>query len=148
MANTNISKVIAALNKKVEKGAERAIKVATREVAVVATAEMKGLIDKKRPYVGKGRSKRYEKGSPPEPPQNRTGNLRRSIRFKVEQESKMKYVATIAPYAIYSRALEKGHPRWASGTRYPFVEPTARIMKANNRARNIYLKALRAELSK
>jgi hypothetical protein len=49
---------------------------------------------------------------------------------------------------IYARRLEFGGGNWPSGTRYPFVEPTAKIMKANNLARNIYIRALSAELKK
>jgi hypothetical protein len=148
MATSSTKKTIEALNKKILKGAESAVKKATTEVAIRTTAEMKGLIDKKRAYTGRGKSKRYAKGNPPEPPQNRTGALRRSIRFKVRKGYGGKYIATVAPYMIYARRLEFGGGNWPAGTRYPFVEPTAKIMRANNLARSIYVKALRAEYNK
>jgi hypothetical protein len=171
--DTNAGEVGKTINKKILNRVEAAIKTATTEVAVRATAEMKGLIDKKRPYKLVKRQRQsatmktnakgelriryhkakksyrvYEKGNPPQPPQNRTGALRRSIRYKIKKGYEGRYVATIAPYMIYARHLEFGGKGWPSGTRYPFVEPTAKIMKANNLAREIYAKALRAELSK
>ena len=145
---TNADKVGKTVHKVVLTKVEAAVQFATTEVASRATTEMMGLLNKKRPYTGKGRNKKYAKGHPPEPPQLRTGKLLRSIRFKVKKGYGDSYVATVAPYAIYSRRLEFGGGNWPRGTRYPFVEPTAKIMRANNLAREIYAKALRSELSK
>jgi hypothetical protein len=149
MADNNIDKVIKALNKGVLGSVERAVKKGTTEVAIATTAEMKKQIRGKRPSVKVGKTKVYERGHPPEAPMNRTGNLRRNIKYKVEKQGfGGSYVATIAPYAIYARRLEFGGGNWPAGTRYPFVEPTAKLMRANNRARNLYVMAMRYELRK
>lgn len=149
MADNNIDKVIKALNQGVLGSVERAVKKGTTEVAVATTAEMKKQIRGKRPSVKVGKTRVFEKGHPPESPMNRTGNLRRNIKYKVEKKGfDGSYVATIAPYAIYARRLEFGGGNWPAGTRYPFVEPTAKLMRANNRARNLYVMAMRYELRK
>lgn len=148
MAETNANQVGKIIHEVVLTKVQAAIKFATTEVAVRTTAEMKGLIDKKRPYTKKGKKKIYAKGNPPEPPQIRTGYLKKNIKYTIKQNDENTYIATIAPYAIYARRLEFGGGKWKHGTRYPFVEPTAKIMRANNLAREIYAKALRTEMNK
>jgi hypothetical protein len=171
MPETNIKKVTAALHKKILGGAEAAVQFATNEVAVDATTQMKELVNTKRREIGhhkvkvkskktgkylmtatgnyrKKTVKEYAKGHPPEPPHLRTGSLKRNIKYKIKKGYGGSYIATIAPYSIYARRLEFGGGNWKSGTRYPFVAPTAKIMRANDRARNIYVKALHKELSK
>jgi hypothetical protein len=81
-------------------------------------------------------------------PSNMSGNLRRSIRSKTKQESFGNYTVVTGAYMVYARALEFGHPKWADGVRYPFVEPTAKILEENNRARDLYVKAMRRALTK
>ena len=131
-------KGILALNKKIE----NAVYFATREVAMVATAEMKKQIR------GGHKAGTPTPSAPNTPPTNITGNLRRSIRPVVKKGFGNQYTATVGAYMVYARALELGHPRWRSGLKYPFVEPTGRIMATNNRARNIYVNALRHVLGK
>ena len=83
-------------------------------------------------------------------PSNVTGNLRNSIpsSSRTEQEGFGVYKAIVGAGMIYARALELGHPNWRSGIKYPFVEPTATIMKSNNRLQNVYIKAIQKALAK
>ena len=135
---TNTQKGLLAFNERVQD----AIYSATREVAMVATAEMKKQI------TGGHKRGTPTPSAPNTPPTNITGNLRQSIRPVVKKGFNSQYTATVGAYMIYARALELGHPSWASGLKYPFVEPTGRIMAENNRARNIYTNALRHVLGK
>jgi hypothetical protein len=58
-------------------------------------------------------------------PNRRTGNLARSI--EVQHVGLGTY--KVGSGAIYSRSLELGNPKWRSGVRYPFMEPTAAFMR-------------------
>jgi hypothetical protein len=131
-------KGILALNKQIE----AAVFAASREVGMVATAEMKKQI------TGGHKMGTPTPSAPNTPPTNVTGNLRQSIRSNVKKGFTNQYTVTVGAYMIYARALEHGHPDWESGLKYPFVEPTGRIMATNNRARNIYINALRHVLDK
>jgi hypothetical protein len=128
-----------------QKEVDQAIKSASQAVGSLATRTMKQQIVGGHP-VGKGRDS--GSGIVAGKPSNMSGNLRRSIRSKTKQEGFGTYTVVTGAYQIYARALEFGHPRWANGVRYPFVAPTAKILLENNRARDLYVKAMRRALGK
>lgn len=80
--------------------------------------------------------------TPGNPPTNITGTLRRSIVAKTTRKGFAKYEAQIGPTVIYGRAVELGHPRWASGINYPFMAAAAKILEGNNRLETIWKKSL------
>ena len=122
-----------------------AIKSASRSVGSLATRTMKEQIVGAHPV---GTSRDAGSGIEADKPSNMSGNLRRSIKSKTTKTGLGEYTVVTGAYQIYARALEFGHPNWKSGVRYPFVEPTAKILEENNRARDLYVKALRRAMKK
>jgi hypothetical protein len=59
----------------------------------------------------------------PEPPMNRTGTLRRSIRGEKFRVGFASYVGLVGPTVIYGRRVELGGGNWAAGVRFPYMEP-------------------------
>lgn len=120
---------------------DAAVLFATNQVGMAASSEMKKQIQgghrlgTPRPY----------KAPPPTPPMNVTGNLRRSIR-PVVRRGFTGYSVVVGSFATYARQLELGGGRWRSGAKYPFVEPTARIMMQTGKAERIYANAIRKAL--
>ena len=62
------------------------------------------------------------KGSP-EPPMNRTGKLRQSIKGFKYQSGFASYSAIIGPTIEYGRHVELGGPNWPMGVKFPYMEP-------------------------
>jgi hypothetical protein len=120
---------------------DAALRAASTQVGIVATSEMKRQI-RGGHKLGTPRPFR---SPPPTPPMNVTGNLRRAIRPEV-RKGFTGYSVIVGSFAVYARRLELGGGNWLSGTKYPFVEPTARIMLQGDRAQNIYTRALRKAL--
>ena len=59
-----------------------------------------------------------------QPPMNRTGNLRRSIRGEKYNVGFAKYEAIVGPTIIYGRAVEMGGaPTWTKGQKFPYMSP-------------------------
>jgi len=58
-----------------------------------------------------------------EGPNEGTGNLLTSMTYSTSRLGFGTYQATIGAGAVYARALELGNPRWASGVKYPYMEP-------------------------
>jgi hypothetical protein len=56
-------------------------------------------------------------------PQIRTGTLLRSINFQLQDNGQTVVIGPGGLAAAYAAALEFGHPRWPSGTKYPFMGP-------------------------
>lgn len=78
----------------------------------------------------KGRRAKGEKATSGQPPMNRTGNLRRSIRGEKITKGFAKYEAIVGPTIIYGRAVELGGnfaPRSWKGTTamrgFPYMAP-------------------------
>lgn len=64
--------------------------------------------------------------SPGGPPQNISGNLRRSVITSHPHSLGPGRAETkVGPTTVYARAIELGHPRWKSGVKYPYVKPGA-----------------------
>ena len=140
--SVNVSKALAAFNVMDDRVAN-AMEAATLEVGMVATREMKKVVSAGKHAYG---TRRPNPAPPPKPPLKVTGNLSREIR-PVVQRGFRGYSVMIGSFASYARQLELGGGKWKDGVRYPFIEPTARIMMQGNRAQNIYIKALRKALS-
>ena len=77
-----------------------------------------------------GRRPKGEKATSGQPPMNRTGNLRRSIRGEKITKGFAKYEAIVGPTIIYGRAVELGGnfaPRSWKGTTamrgFPYMAP-------------------------
>jgi len=75
----------------------------------------------------KGERPKGEKAITGEPPMNRTGNLRRSIRGTSQRVGFAKYSAIAGTDMIYGRAVEVGAPynppSWQNGEHFPYLEP-------------------------
>lgn len=77
-----------------------------------------------------GRRPKGDRAAAGQPPMNRTGNLRRSIRGEKFQKGFAKYEAIVGPTIIYGRAVELGGnyspPSWrgTSAVRgFPYMAP-------------------------
>lgn len=119
---------------------DAALFAATTQVGLAATAAMK------RQITGGHKAGTPTPSAPNTPPTNITGNLRRAIRPET-RKGFMGYTVIVGSYANYARQLELGGGRWKSGVKYPFVEPTARIMMQNGKAQSIYTNAVRKALT-
>jgi hypothetical protein len=75
--------------------------------------------------------------TPGGPPAAITGNLGRSIAATPAVKGFSGYVATVGAGMVYARALELGHPNWASGVRYPYMEPAMKAFSPS--AEGIFL---------
>jgi hypothetical protein len=71
-----------------------------------------------------GRRPKGERAISGQPPMNRTGNLRRSIRGEKYNVGFAKYEAIVGPTMIYGRAVEMGGaPTWTKGQKFPYMSP-------------------------
>jgi hypothetical protein len=71
-----------------------------------------------------GRRPKGERAISGQPPMNRTGNLRRSIRGEKYNVGFAKYEAIVGPTMIYGRAVELGGaPTWTKGQKFPYMSP-------------------------
>jgi hypothetical protein len=71
-----------------------------------------------------GRRPKGERATSGQPPMNRTGNLRRSIRGEKYNVGFAKYEAIVGPTMIYGRAVEMGGaPTWTRGQKFPYMSP-------------------------
>ncbi len=84
----------------------------------------------------KGRRPEGQKATAGQPPMNRTGNLRRSIRGEKRTVGFAKYTAIVGPTIIYGRAVELGgefSPKSWKGTTavkgFPYMAPAFKKFK-------------------
>ena len=71
-----------------------------------------------------GRRPKGQRATSGQPPMNRTGNLRRSIRGEKYNIGFAKYEAIVGPTMIYGRAVEMGGaPTWTKGQKFPYMSP-------------------------
>ena len=121
MITSNINEVMRAVNKatsKLDTGAREARDEMMTTLIQLAKEEIKG----ERP---KG-----QKATPGQPPMNRTGNLRRSIRGEKYRQGFATYSAVVGPTIVYGRSVEMGGkyaPRtWSGETKskaFPYMQP-------------------------
>lgn len=75
----------------------------------------------------KGRRTPGERAVSGEPPMNRTGNLRRSIKGERYRQGYATYSAVVGPTIVYGRALELGGkyaPKsWRDNQKFPYMKP-------------------------
>jgi hypothetical protein len=94
----------------------------------------------------KGARPEGEKATTGQPPMNRTGNLRRSIRGKSQRIGFGHYAAIVSADMIYARAVEVGAPynppSWQNGEHFPFLEPALKEFQASNLVTRILRKYL------
>jgi hypothetical protein len=97
----------------------------------------------------KGQRPAGEKATAGQPPMNRTGNLRRSIRGEKFQEGFAKYSAIVGPTISYGRAVELGGeyapPSWRGTTAmkgFPYMTPAYQKFVGSGLINQIYTKHL------
>ena len=71
----------------------------------------------------KGKRSPGEKAISGQPPMNRTGNLRRSIKGEKMRLGFASYAAVVGPTIIYGRRVELGGGNWPAGTKFPYMKP-------------------------
>lgn len=75
----------------------------------------------------KGQRPEGEKAVTGQPPMNRTGNLRRSIRGQTMRIGYATYEAVVGADMIYARAVEIGAPynppSWQNNEHFPYLQP-------------------------
>jgi hypothetical protein len=99
-------------------------RAARDEMMAAAIQLSKEQIQGARPYTtGPQGGKIYEKAVSGQPPMNRTGDLRRSIRGERFNVGFANYTAIVGPTIVYGRQVELGGGNWPSGTHFPYMEP-------------------------
>ena len=87
-----------------------------------------------------------EKAVTGQPPMNRTGNLRRSIRGQSMRMGFAKYTAIVGADMVYARAVEVGAPynppSWQNGERFTYLQPALEKFATSN----LILRILRKHL--
>jgi len=121
MITSNINEVMRAVNKatsKLDIGAREARDEMMNTLIQLAKEEIKGERPKGQP------------ATPGQPPMNRTGNLRRSIRGEKYRQGFATYSAVVGPTIVYGRSVEMGGkyaPRtWSGETKskaFPYMQP-------------------------
>ena len=114
-----VKKAITSQTRKIDEGARAARDEMMTTFIQLAQEEIKG----QRGKVGS----KWEKATPGEPPKNRTGNLRRSIRGEKAREGFASYTAIVGPTIIYGRSVEIGGkyapPTWRNNEKFPYMQP-------------------------
>lgn len=123
MINSNLRLVRKAVGKQV-KSIDVATRMARDEMMMALIQLSKEKIEGARPYtVGPRGGRTYQKATPGQPPMNRTGNLRRSIRGEKFNTGFANYSAIVGPTIEYGRRVELGGGNWPAGVRFPYMEP-------------------------
>jgi hypothetical protein len=125
MIKTNLKLVRESLQSaenNIGKGAEN---LATEAMSILIQLSKEQIVGK-RPKVNGV----WEKATAGQPPMNRTGNLRRSIRGQKRKVGFAKYEVIVGPTMVYGRAVELGNeyapPSWRGTTAmkgFPFMAP-------------------------
>lgn len=116
LVRTQVSKVAASV--------DVSARMARDEMMAALIQLSKEQIEGARPYtLGPRGGKVYEKATPGQPPMNRTGNLRRSIRGEKFNIGFANYAAVVGPTIEYGRRVELGGGNWPAGVRFPYMEP-------------------------
>jgi len=123
--NTNLTLVRQSVTKAAtsfDQGAAAARDEMMMTLIQLTKEEIKG----ERAYTTVGKTRYYETATDGEPPQNRTGTLRRSIHGQKTDKGFGTYSAIIGPGVVYGRALELGGeyaPANWGGKRFPYMSP-------------------------
>jgi hypothetical protein len=103
---------------------------------IAARDEMMATLIKYSKEQIKGRRPQGEKATPGQPPMNRTGNLRRSIKGEKFRLGFGSYSAIVGPTIVYGRSVEVANeyapPTWTGDTRakgFPYMKPAYRKFK-------------------
>jgi hypothetical protein len=127
MINSNINQVMKAVTRYTDK-IDLGVQAARDEMAMKMVQLSKEEIKGKRPSG--------ERATPGEPPMNRTGNLRRSIKAEKYRKGFGVYSAVVGPTIVYGRSVEiagKYAPRtWSGATKdkgFPYMEPAYKKFK-------------------
>ena len=127
MIKSNISEVMRAVTKQTEK-LDLGVRAARDEMAMKMVQLSKEEI--------KGKRQPGERATPGEPPMNRTGNLRRSIKAEKFRTGFGSYSAIVGPTIIYGRSVEiagkYAPPTWSGATKeqgFPYMEPAYKKFK-------------------
>ena len=114
-----VKRAITSQTHKIDEGARLARDEMMTTFIQLAQEEIKG----QRAKIGS----KWEKATPGEPPKNRTGNLRRSIRGEKSREGFASYTAVVGPTIIYGRSVEVGGkyapPTWRHNEKFPYMRP-------------------------
>jgi hypothetical protein len=96
-----------------------------------------------------GQRPKGQKATPNQPPMNRTGNLRRSIRGFTERKGFGMYQAVVGSDMVYARAVEIGDPynppSWTQGQKFPYLEPALKKFLSSGLITNILIKHLKGK---
>lgn len=127
MINSNINQVIRSVTRvtdKLDTGARMARDEMMSTLTQYAKEEIKG---KRYYFPSSGKTRYYAKATSGEPPQNRTGNLRRSIKGEKMKGGFANYSAVVGPTIIYGRSVEMGGkyaPKsWRDNQKFPYMKP-------------------------
>jgi len=113
-----------------EDAINKAADFGVRQVAINLISETSKLLNN-NPHSLRGRSwtPSGHIGGNNTPPNRRTGNLIQSM--QIDRVTGFPgYGYKVFPTMVYARSLELGNPRWKSGVRYPYLAPSARIVRA------------------
>ena len=118
MIKSNIFQVMKAVEKQTEK-----LDIGAR----MARDEMMNTLIRYAKEEIKGKRTPGERATSGEPPMNRTGNLRRSIKGEKQKSGFASYSAIVGPTIIYGRAVEMGGkyaPKsWQDNQKFPYMKP-------------------------
>lgn len=119
----------------VRKGITKATSNLDQSVMRLRDEMMVALIQLSKEEI-QGRRPEGQKATAGEPPMNRTGNLRRSIRGEKFKSGFAKYEAIVGPTIVYGRAVELGGtfaPKSWIGTSamkgFPYMQPAFKKFK-------------------
>lgn len=114
----NIPEVLAALAG-YQKKVDLKLAVSAEQIAQRLEGRAKNMIVGQRPEG--------QKAITGEPPMNRTGALRASIRGYTSRKGFQTYQAIVGADTVYARAVEMGSPynppSWKNGERFPYLRP-------------------------
>lgn len=89
-----------------------------------------------------------QKATTGEPPMNRTGKLRNSIRGSNVRRGFASYTAVVGADMVYARAVEVGSPynppSWQNGEYFPYLEPALEKFVMSGKLKSILIKHLRS----
>lgn len=123
MINSNLKLVRKAVDKQVA-NIDMGARMARDEMMMALIQLSKKQIEGARPYVvGPRGGRQYAPATPGQPPMNRTGNLRRSIRGEKFRSGFANYSGIVGPTIEYARQVELGGGNWPNGVRFPYMEP-------------------------